>query len=101
MKEYKHMFVSSYSNENFYIEKFEMGADAFRENFEDGSVERLRVVSIVSTHKSESIEEALDIYDCDYDYDVIFINGNTKYAVAFESDETIDELPEIIDITWC
>lgn len=101
MKKYKHMYVSSYSEENFYIEKFEMGSDAYREDL-DGYVERLRVVSILSAHRlSGSAEEAIDVYGCDYDYDVIFSCGNITYAVAFESDGEIDELPEIDDLTYC
>lgn len=101
MKKYKHMFVSSYSTENFYIEKFEMGADAFREDFEDGSVERLRVVSIVSTHKFEDCDYShIGANECDYDY-VVFCDEDIKYCIKFNSDGIIDELPEIIDITWC
>lgn len=100
MKKYKRMYVSSYSEENFYIEKFEMGADAYRESF-DGDVERLRVISILSGHKFGNVEEAFEPYGCDYDYDVIFTHENTTYCVAFESDCEIDELPEMVDLIYC
>ena len=49
MKSYKKMYMSSYSQENFYVDKFEMGADAYREGY-DGINERLRIVSILSAN---------------------------------------------------
>ena len=103
MKSYKKMYMSSYSQENFYVDKFEMGADAYREGY-DGINERLRIVSILSTNRFINIENAsdnLDNYCCDYDYDAIFNNGTTTYAITFESDGEIDELPEIDEIIYC
>ena len=50
MKSYKKMYMSSYSQENFYVDKFEMGADAYREGY-DGVVEKLRVTSVWSINK--------------------------------------------------
>lgn len=108
MKKYRKMFVSSYADERFYIEKFEMGADAYREDDYEGIIERLRVVSIISSHKlskeSEKTIEGcgslfmIDLFD---DYDVIFEHDNIIYHIIFESDGEIDELPEINDIIYC
>ena len=102
MKSYKKMYMSSYSQENFYVEKFEMGADAYREGY-DGVNERLRIVSILSTnrfeHSFENFSDDLSNYCCDYD--AIFNNGSTAYTIIFESDGEIDELPEIDEIIYC
>lgn len=103
MKSYKKMYMSSYSQENFYVDKFEMGADAYREGY-DGINERLRIVSILSTNRFINVENAsdnLDNYCCDYDYDAIFNNGTVTYAITFVSDGEIDELPEIDEIIYC
>ena len=102
MKSYKKMYVSSYSQENFYFDKFEMGADAYREGY-DGVNERLRIVSILSTsrfgHNVENLSNDLSNYYCDYN--VIFNNGSTTYRIIFESDGEIDEPPEIDEIIYC
>ena len=104
MKSYKKMYMSSYSQENFYVNKFEMGADAYREGY-DGINERLRIVSILSANRfgygTETVSDNLDDYCCDYDYDAIFNNGTVTYAITFESDGEIDELPEIDEIIYC
>ena len=101
MKRYKNMYVSSFSDENFYIEKFEIGADAYRESF-DGEIERLRVISIVSVNKYANQDEIMDSWSIDdCDYDIVFNHNNIKYIVKFESDGEIDELPEIIDLIYC
>lgn len=103
MKSYKKMYMSSYSQENFYVDKFEMGADAYREGY-DGINERLRIVSILSTNRFINIENAsdnLDNYCCDYDYDAVFNNETVTYAITFDSDGEIDELPEIDEIIYC
>lgn len=101
MKKYRKMFVSSYADERFYIEKFEMGADAYREDDYEGIIERLRVVSIISSHKlSRESEKMID--ECGFDdYDIIFEHDNIIYHIIFESDGEIDELPEINDIIYC
>lgn len=101
MKSYKKMYVSSYSQENFYVDKFEMGADAYREGY-DGVVERLRIVSILSTNRFEHNVENLsdDLSDCYYDYNAIFNNSSTT-RFWFVSDGEIDELPEIDEIIYC
>ena len=65
MKSYKKMYMSSYSQENFYVDKFEMGADAYREGY-DGINERLRIVSILSTNRygygTEIASDNLEIF---------------------------------------
>lgn len=99
-KTYNHMYISCYSLENFYIENFEMGADAYREDLESDIFEKLRIVSILSCHVDSDIEE-MDVYNCEYDYDVIFTVAHTKYAIAFESDGEVDEIPVFIDVTYC
>ena len=102
MKSYKKMYMSNYSQENFYVDKFEIGADAYREGY-DGINERLRIVSILSANRygygSEVVSDNLDNYCCDYD--AVFNNGVTTYAITFESDGEIDELPEIDEIIYC
>ena len=102
MKSYKKMYMSSYSQENFYVDKFEMGADAYREGY-DGVVERLRIVSILSTnrygHNVESLSDDFSNYYCDYN--AIFNNNSTTYAIDFESDGETYELPEIDEIIYC
>lgn len=102
MKSYKKMYMSSYSQENFYVDKFEIGADAYREGY-DGVNERLRIVSILSTnrygHNVENFSDDLSNYCCDYD--AIFNNGSTTYAIDFVTDGEIDELPEIDEIIYC
>lgn len=98
MKSYKKMYMSSYSQENFYVDKFEMGADAYREGY-DGINERLRIISVWSINKmsqADFINSKLI-----YDYDAVFNNGTTTYAITFESDGEIDELPEIDEIIYC
>ena len=104
MKSYKKMYMSSYSQENFYVNKFEMGADAYREGY-DGTNERLRIVSILSTNRygygTVPICDNLDDYCCDYDYDAIFNNETVTYAITFVSDGEINELPEINEIIYC
>ena len=104
MKSYKKMYVSSYSQENFYVDKFEMGADTYREGY-DGVVERLRIVSILSTNRygydTEIASNKLDDHCCDYDYEAIFNNGTATYAITFESDGETYELPEIDEIIYC
>ena len=104
MKSYKKMYMSSYSQENFYVDKFEIGADAYREGY-DGVVERLRVVFILSTNRysygTEIASDNLDGYCCDYDYEAIFNNGAATYVITFKSDGEIDELPEIDETIYC
>lgn len=101
MKKYRKMFVSSYADERFYIEKFEMGADAYREDSYEGIIERLRVVSIISSHElSRESEKMIDEYVF-VDYATIFEHDNIIYHIRFESDGEIDELPEINDIIYC
>ena len=73
MKKYRRMFVSSYADERFYVEKFEMGADAYREDDYEGIIERLRIVSIISSHKLSRESENL-IDECDK-----FIEDNSNY----------------------
>lgn len=104
MKSYKKMYMSSYSQENLYVNKFEIGADAYREGY-DGVVERLRIISILSTNRygygTEIASDNLDDYCCDYDYEAIFNNGTATYAITFESDGETYELPEIDEIIYC
>lgn len=99
MAKYKQMYVVNYTDSNFYISGFDIYAEAYRENFGDGTIEKLKVLNILSSHVDSDIEE-MDIYDVDYDYDVIFIVGNIKYAVAFEYDHEIDELPKIDNLIY-
>ena len=104
MKSYKKMYMSSYSQENFYVDKFEMGANAYGEGY-DGFVERLRIISILSTNRygygTEIASDNLDDYCGDYDYEAIFNNGTATYAITFESDGETYELPEIDEIIYC
>lgn len=100
IKTFKKVYASSYSDEVFFIDRFEMGANAYRED-NYGVVERLRVVSILSAHVNSDYDEVVDTWDVDYDYDVIFTKGSTKYCIAFESDGEIDDLPDFLDIIWC
>ena len=101
MKTYKKMYAAYYTNETFFIDKFEMGANAYRED-EDGSIEKLRVVSILSANRlSNTVDEAMDTYGCDYDYDVVFYYENVTYAVAFESDGFVNDELEIDKIIYC
>ena len=102
MKSYKKMYMSSYSQENFYVEKFEMGADAYREGY-DGVIERLRIVSILSTNRFEHNVENLsdDLSDYYYDYNAIFNNNGSTTRFWFVSDGEIDDLPEIDEIIYC
>lgn len=100
MGSFHKMYCSSYSDANYYTDRFAMGGRAYRESF-DGSVEKLRIVAVISAHTDSRFDEAVDRFDVDYDYDVIFINGHTKYCVAFESDGEIDELPGMLEIIWC
>lgn len=101
IKTFKKIYASSYVDENFYIDKFEMGANAYREDNSDGTVEQLRVASILSTHIDSNFDETVDTWDTDYDYIVIFSIGSTKYCITFKSDGEIDDLPEFVDIIWC
>ena len=98
MKKYKKMYIANYIDRVFYINKFEMGADAYCE--EAGTVEKLRVLSIISSNINNQIE-GMAAYNCDYDYDVIFEHKNVTYAVAFEIDTEVDDLPEIEEIIYC
>ena len=98
MKSYKKMYMASYSQENFYVDKFEMGADAYREGY-DGINERLRITSVWSINKMSQVD--LITSKLIYDYDAVFNDGVTTYAITFESDGEIDELPEIDEIIYC
>lgn len=101
MKTYKKMYASYYTGETFFIDKFEIGANAYRED-EDGSIEKLRVVSILSANRlSNTVDEAMDTYGCDYDYDVVFNHNNVTYAIAFESDGLVNDELEIDEIIYC
>ena len=98
MKSYKKMYMSSYSQENFYVDKFEMGADAYREGY-DGINERLRIISILSINKMSQVDFINS--KLIYDYYAVFYDGTARYAITFESDGEIDELPEIDEIIYC
>ena len=98
MKSYKKMYMSSYSQENFYVDKFEMGADAYREGY-DGIVEKLRVTSVWSINKMSQVD--LITSKLIYDYYAVFNDSLTRYVLTFESDGEIDELPEIDEIIYC
>lgn len=100
MPTFRKIYASAYSEETFYIDRFSMGANAYRDA-EDGTIEKLRVVSILSAHVDNDFDEAVDTWDVDYDYDVIFTVGHTKYCIAFESDGEIEELPDFLNIIWC
>ena len=98
MKSYKKMYMSTYSQENFYVDKFEMGADAYREGY-DGIVEKLRVTSVWSINKMSQVD--LITSKLIYDYYAVFNDSLTRYVLTFESDGEIDELPEIDEIIYC
>lgn len=98
MKSYKKMYVSSYSQENFYVDKFEIGADAYREGY-DGIVEKLRVTSVWSINKMSQVD--LITSKLIYDYYAVFNDSLTRYVLTFESDGEIDDLPEIDEIIYC
>ena len=100
MGTFRKIYASAYSDATYYIDRFGMGAKAYREG-DDGTIEQLRVISILSAHTSADYDETVDTWDKDYDYDVIFTLGHTKYCIAFESDGEIDELPDMLNIIWC
>ena len=98
MKSYKKMYMSSYSQENFYVNKFEIGTDAYREGY-DGVVERLRITSVWSINKMSQVD--LITSKLIYDYYAVFNDGVTRYVLTFDSNGEIDELPEIDEIIYC
>lgn len=98
MKSYKKMYMSSYSQENFYVDKFEMGADAYREGY-DGVVEKLRVTSVWSINKMSQVDSITS--KLIYDYYAVFNDSLTRYVLTFESDGETYELPEIDEIIYC
>lgn len=104
MKTYRKMYAAYYTGETFFIDKFEIGANAYRED-EDGSIEKLRVVSVLFFKNVitalNKIDEAMGTYGCDYDYDVVFNHNNVTYAIAFESDGLVNDELEIDDIIYC
>lgn len=100
-KRYKKLYISPYSYENFYIDKFEMGADAYCE-YDDGSVEKLRVVSILSSSKIDDVSDEFIITQYEeHDHCVEFKVNNVKYLVVFDGDYPIDELPRMDELIWC
>lgn len=98
----KTMYVACYSYDNFYIDRFEMGANAYREDLNDGSIEKLRVVSVLSSSQAENIvDECLSgVYD-EHDHAIVFTDGNVKYLIIFDSDYPVDELPKIDNLIYC
>ena len=98
----KTMYVACYSYDNFYIDRFEMGANAYREDLTDGSIEKLRVASIFSSSQAESvlIKCVTMNYD-EHDHAIVFTDSNVKYLIIFDSDYPVDELPKIDNLIYC
>ena len=98
----KTMYIASYSYDNFYIDKFRIGANAYREDLNDGSIEKLRVVSVLSSPEAEKVvDECLcGVYD-EHDHAIVFTDHNIKYLVIFDSDYPVNELPEIDNLIYC
>lgn len=100
-KHYKKLYASFYSYETFYIDKFEMGADAYCE-YEDGTVEKLRVVSILSSSEIDDVsDEFINTQYEEHDHYVVFKINNVKYLVIFDGDYPVDELPRMDELIYC
>lgn len=100
-KHYKKLYLSPYSYENFYIDKFEMGADAYCE-YDDGSVEKLRVVSILSSSEIDDVsDEFINTQYEEHDHCVVFKVNKVKYLVILDSDYPVDDLPMVDELIWC
>lgn len=95
------MYGCSYSDAAYYVDRLAMGGKAYRESYEDGTIEKLKIVAVMASHYNSRFDEVVDRWDVDYDYDVVFINGHTKYCIAFESEGETDELPDMLEIIWC